>query len=237
MLKIVISLLVVNIFLFATSIFGVVTNVGLAYSDDKKLSLNDNVYVGFDIITKNNSRIVIKQPDKTIIAIGKNSQLKLLKSDEVKLKEGRSYFNIVGQTVAKLNKYKFKIKLKTAILGIRGTNFIVSNNNKHDGVILRKGKIKVISNNKEFEIYKQIHINGVKTLKDEFSQFLKKSNNDFNSFKDDAKYQFEKHTKSFDLKQNSSIVFDNNKIYKTTLNKQMIKEEFKQFDEFIGNKE
>jgi len=83
------------------------------------------------IYTHANSKVQIIFNDETIMSIGKNSQFSIdeyLEDD----KDPKASFSLfkgamraVTGKIGKINPKKFKVKTKTATIGIRGTNFIV----------------------------------------------------------------------------------------------------------------
>jgi flagellar biogenesis protein FliO len=86
------------------------------------------------VITKDNSKALVLLNDKTSITVGKNSDLgienfildlqKPAKS-EATFKFGKGIFRTITGQIGKINKEKFKIKTKSASIGIRGTVFLV----------------------------------------------------------------------------------------------------------------
>ena len=100
------------------------------------------------ISTDKNGKVQIVFNDKTIFTIGKNSTLDIADYlyDESKPKKNKAKFNVlkgafssITGKIGKLNKSKFKLKTKSASIGIRGT--IVKAN--QDVVMCTEGAITV----------------------------------------------------------------------------------------------
>lgn len=107
-----------------------------------------------DIIsTKDNSYVKVKLNDNTIISIGKNSALNIEEfvydaaipaSSKTNLNFFKGAFKTITGKIGKLNPSKFKLKTKTASIGIRGT-IIVGNQRK---IACTQGSITVSSGGK-----------------------------------------------------------------------------------------
>ena len=104
------------------------------------------------IKTNSKGKVQIVFSDKTIFTIGKNSTLDIADYlyDESKPKQNRAKFNVlkgafssITGRIGKLNKSKFKLKTKSASIGIRGT--IVKAN--QETIMCTEGAITVTTNN------------------------------------------------------------------------------------------
>ena len=104
------------------------------------------------IKTNSKGKVQILFVDKTIFTIGKNSTLDIADFlyDESKPKQNRAKFNVlkgafssITGRIGKLNKSKFKLKTKSASIGIRGT--IVKAN--QETIMCTEGAITVTTNN------------------------------------------------------------------------------------------
>jgi len=232
MLKLILLLLAIT--LYGADTFGLVKKIkGTVLSNNKVLKINDKVYVGFSIITKNHAKVVIKQANGNIITIGKNSQLLLTALDEVNNKKGSSYFNIVHSVSKRFGKHKFKIKIKMATIGIRGTNFIVTSNKENMNVLLRKGTLDIIATKGKFKVFKNEYKDFIKNQKAQLDNYNKNISDEFSEYKRKDQEGFEKYTKSVKLKQNTMLVFGSkNDVYKVKMDKEQIKKEFDSFDNF-----
>lgn len=104
------------------------------------------------ISTKKNAKAQILFSDKTVFTIGKNSTLDIAEYlyDETQPSKNKAQFNVlkgafssITGRIGKLNKSKFKLKTKSASIGIRGT--IVKAN--QDEIFCTEGAITVITEN------------------------------------------------------------------------------------------
>ncbi|MCV6607839.1 MAG: FecR family protein [Campylobacterales bacterium] len=212
---------------FASS-FGVVSKInGEAFftinKNKKTLQVGDKLLVGGFVHTGDKSRIVIKF-DKNVIVLGEKSQLKLDKKDYVVQKSGNIFYNI-SAVAKKISKEKFRIKTKTATIGIRGTNFIVDSSNKDEKILLREGKLNIASVDAEFKMY-------IKKEMDEFEAYKTSLEKEFKEFVDTNEHEFAAYKKEFELESNKFVYMKDGKVYQEEFSEE-VEEMFENFDEFI----
>ena len=103
------------------------------------------------IKTDKNGKVQIVFTDKTIFTVGKNSTLDIADYlyDEAQPKKNKAQFNVlkgafssITGRIGKLNKSKFKLKTKSASIGIRGTIVVAD----QDTVMCTEGLIDVTAN-------------------------------------------------------------------------------------------
>ena len=99
-------------------------------SQDIRVKLNLPIEKSDVISTKKNSNVIIRFDDQTIITVGKNSALSIEEYlyDEKDSKNSKTQFNFFKGTfksvtgaIGHLNPDKFRLKTRTANIGIRGT--------------------------------------------------------------------------------------------------------------------
>ena len=109
------------------------------------------------ITTKDNSNVIIKFNDNTIITVGKNSSLSIedYLYDTKSSANSRSTFKFLKGTfksvtgiIGKLNPEKFKLETKTANIGIRGTTVLAN----QEIVACTSGEISVSTKNKTLNL-------------------------------------------------------------------------------------
>lgn len=107
-------------------------NENFAYKAEKSLP----VFKGDTIVTKEKSLVRIKLNDGSITTLASSTSLTLSRSDYEPEKETRSTFINMGIgkarfVVSKMTNFinsKFNVKTKTAVVGVRGSDFIVISN-------------------------------------------------------------------------------------------------------------
>ena len=220
--------------LFSKEIFGEVFKLkGIAFANNKQLKECDKVFVG-DTITTKKAMIIIKQESKNTIIIGKDSKIVLEKEDTIKQEKANVFFDIVKSANNNMQKYRFNVILKTATMGIRGTNFIVNNTSNKEEILLREGKID-ISAKKEFKLYEKKLEDEFNEFKAEFESYKQEVDSEFMQYKQKQNYEFVKMVKEFSIQEGSSITLSGDGAYDKKLSKTEIKKRFSEFDSFLQN--
>jgi hypothetical protein len=108
------------------------------------------------IKTYDKTKLQLMFKDKTRITIGKNSQFSVEdylfdeeKPNKVKatFRFSKGLFRTISGKIGKLNKNKFKIKVKSATIGIRGTEFVVLVTKSNTKISVSHGAIYFTKNN------------------------------------------------------------------------------------------
>lgn len=156
--------IIILTFMLITSLFA---NIGQIVAIKGKISVNEKIVnVGYflnkgdSVVSTSESRAQIELIDKTIITIGSNSKLNIddYVYDETTPSNNKASFgfmegsfkSITGK-IGKLNKERFKLKTKSASIGIRGTT-IVGN---QEFIACTDGEISVTANGVTVNVKKQ----------------------------------------------------------------------------------
>lgn len=115
------------------------------------------------ISTQVNSKIKITFIDNTIVTIGKESSLNIeeyifntsTKEAKTELNVLKGAFHTITGEIGKVNPDKFKLKTKSASIGIRGTEFYGDENR----IICTQGRIIVLSNSVSVDVPSGNYIN------------------------------------------------------------------------------
>lgn len=227
--------LLLSSFLFSKEIFGEITYLkGDVTLNNKLITTPQTLYIKDVIQTKNNGKVKILQTNGSIIKIGRDSILKLSSFDEVEQPKGNSYFKVLKGITKFNSKFKMKIKMKSASIGIRGTNFVV-NNSDIESILLRKGQLEIIANENKFKVFKEKQKDESfdQDFQDEFSSFDTELEDEFNSFTKEITYEFDQFTKSMQMNEKEVISINNkNELYAKSLTELDLEKAFKEFDGF-----
>ncbi len=166
-----------------------------------KVILGLEIKEGDLITTSKRGSLVIKLIDGSSVVVDVNSAIHFLATDLFQQKKGKIFYKITSRTA----KNSLKIKTPFAIIGIKGTTFII-NATQDESVILKEGLIGIKSIKEEFELYR-------KTLQEEFNNYASGQELEFEKFKnsldEDIVREF---TKEFDLESGNRISFNGNKV-------------------------
>jgi predicted nuclease with TOPRIM domain len=111
------------------------------------------------------------------------------------------------------------IKTRAATIGVRGTTFIISENNEQNGesVALKEGLLQIESNGPAFEIHK-------KRIPDEFEQFKleqqkqrQELQDEFERYKQQTMQEFVEYRREFTLRPNRVINLSGYRVDETAM--------------------
>ncbi len=213
----------------ASSVIGVVKKVDGSVKvthkgSFKKSNVKDGleIQVGDLFTTSKKSTAVIKLVDGSILALDSSSTLNFASDKDAEQTSGKIFYKITSRNA----KNSLKIKTPFAIIGIKGTTFVV-NASEESSVTLKEGLIGVKSIKEEFELYR-------KNVQAQFNNFMKEQNSAFEKFKQVQNPGFAEITKEFDLKAGNRISFDGNKVNEKDLDKEDDKE-FSYFEKLVNS--
>ncbi len=224
MMKLFIALLV-GTGVFAASL-GIVQKVdGIVKVKNKdsikksKVKKGDAIQPGDILSTFRNSHAVLKLADNSNVVVGERSVIVFDDALDFAQNGGKVYYKITSKDL----KNKLKIKTKFAIIGIKGTTFIVSADINSSYVALKEGLIGVQSIKEEFQLYK-------KKVMSEFEAFKKQQEEGFEKFKKEQEEYIVMMTKEFDLEAGNVVSFSGQKAIENPLKSD---EEFKTFEQML----
>jgi len=180
------------------------------------------------IVTKKGSRAVVQFSDGTLSVLDQKSSLRIEKTSWFSHIGGKIYF-----TFKKVFGPPRKIQSKFATIGIRGTTFIVYDDENGEGIALQEGELEIESPEGEFEIHKQKVVDDFAAFKQQAKEKQETMKNEFSEYKKQITKDFVEYKKSFTLEANRVIRFDGKRVDETEMGDN-VKAEFASFEEEAG---
>jgi len=177
------------------------------------------IQAGDIISTYRNSYAVLKLADNSDVVVAQRSVIAFEDALDFKQNGGKIYYKITSKDV----KNKLKIKTNFAIIGIKGTTFIVSADKNSSYVALKEGLIGIASIKEEFQLYK-------KKVMSEFESFMKRQQEGFEKYKKEQEEYIMTMTKQFDLQAGNVVSFSGEKAIENPLKN---KQEFESFEQLL----
>ena len=156
MKKIILILLFISNFLLANNIGKIVSFNGEAtiLREGKTIQVDKNSAFQKDdtLNTKENTKLQILFLDETIISIGQNSTLKINnylfeeKNTKAEFTMAKGIFRTITGKIGKIAPENFKLKTKSASIGIRGTQIVVALENNNEKIFCTEGQIEIKNN-------------------------------------------------------------------------------------------
>ena len=163
---------------------------------DEVLNENDT------IVTKQGARIVVQFEDGALSVLDEKSRLRVEKTSWFSYLGGKVYF-----TFKKVFGEPRRVKTRAATIGVRGTTFIISENDEHNGesVALKDGLLQVESTGPAFEIHKKKEMDEFAQFKQQHQQAKQAMQNEFEQYKKQTQKEFVEYRRVFTLQPNRVI--------------------------------
>ena len=184
-----------------------------------KVKQGYEIMPGDIISTFRHAHAVLKLADKSSVVLDERSVIAFDSALDWKQKSGKVYYKITSKDV----KNKLKIKTNFAIIGIKGTTFVVGADTNDSYVALKEGLIGVASIKEEFQLYK-------KKVMSEYEAYVKQQQEGFEKFKKEQEEYVMTMTKEFDLEAGHVVSFSGEKAIENPLQS---KEEFERFEQML----
>ena len=188
-----------------------------------KVKAGLEIKAGDLIITSKSAFAEIKLKDGSEVVLDESSSILFSSAYNAEQNDGKIYYQISSRSA----KNSLKIKTPFAIIGIKGTTFIVNATKDASSVALKEGLIGVASIKEEFELYR-------KEVKKQFEDFMAQQQAAYDEYKQVQRPGFVEKTKEFDLHQKRTVSFDGNKASEREWTKED-DEEFKYFEELMSS--
>jgi hypothetical protein len=177
------------------------------------------------VTTSRNGAVIIKLKDKSVITLASNAILQINSQNEIDQQQGKILYHVTSRDA----KNHLKIKTSFAIIGIKGTTFVLDAS-KNASLTLKEGLVSVTSIKEKFELYR-------KKVQEEFNNYVSSQQSAFEQYKNaQNRYAIAEPTKKFDLKAGNRISFNGKKVNEDAWSKQDDKEfeEFKKLANSMG---
>jgi hypothetical protein len=117
------------------------------------------------IVTKTETKVQLIMKDETIITIGPSSYFKIdsysfenSKKNTLNVQLKHGFFRAITGKIGKIAPERFKIRTKSATIGIRGTDFGAYVGEQSEYIGCFNGKIDVLTKDKTFEVDKSMMV-------------------------------------------------------------------------------
>lgn len=182
-----------------------------------------DLYVSDIVRTKKDSKAFLTLTDNSKLVLDENSIIHFNGVKQISAEKGIVLFDIKKQGDLK----GLKITTKTAVIGIKGTQFIIDTNSNSLKLYMKEGLVNVEAINEgTFEH----HIKDKQSYKD----YLKDMFTSFSEYKQKQQEEFVEFVKSIDVPENKAISINGNILEDIPI-PDHIQEQFKLLDELTSN--
>ncbi len=187
-----------------------------------KLKVGSQLKKGDLVTTSKKATAVIKLLDGSTLVLDVSSTLHFASANLAEQKEGKIFYKITSRDA----KNSLKVKTPFAIIGIKGTTFIV-NAGDDSSVKLKEGLVGIQSIKEEFELYR-------KAVQAEYNKYLSDQEAAYQKYLNEQNKGAAEMTKEFDLQAGNTISFDGQKVNEQAWTKED-DVEFERFEKMIGS--
>ncbi len=175
------------------------------------------------VVTSDNGTAVIRFNDGSMSVMSEKSSLRVEKTNWLSHIGGKIYF-----TFRKVFGKKRNVRTPFATIGVRGTTFIVFDDEDGQGVSLQEGLVEVESQAEAFEIHRVREMDEFEQFKQQMEERRKQMRSEFDSYKKDMAREFVEYRKEFTLMPERTLRFDGNRVDES----RFTGEEEKAFEDF-----
>ncbi len=184
-----------------------------------KVKVGQELKEGDLVTTSRKGKAAIKLKDGSSIVLDVSSSVHFASNNAINQKGGRVFYNITSRDA----KNSLKVKTPFAIIGIKGTTFVINSSEKKKSVALKEGEIGVASaTSQSFELFR-------KEVLAQYNAYINEQMAGFDKFKGVKKLK-PLITKEFDLEAGNVISFEGNVVKESGWNSA----EDAEFDDFEG---
>jgi len=176
------------------------------------------------IVTKKNAGIVVQFDDGTLSILDEKSRLRVERTSWFSYLGGKVYF-----TFKKIFGEPRQVKMRAATIGIRGTTFIIVENNQGESIALKEGVLKIKSNGAMFEVHKGKTMDEFNQFKQQHQQAKQDMKNEFEQYKKQTADEFIEYRQQFVMQENQVIMLSGYRVDESIMNEKN-KTDFESFE-------
>ncbi len=163
--------------------------------------------------------------DKLVLM--ENSVLYIEGIDRLNFEKGRVIFQIRKRGESR----GLKVRVRSVIIGIKGTRFLVDAEGDKIGIFLKDGYLTVRKMVGEFIRYRKKEEEEYEEFKREIEEGIRKEKKEYEKFKEETEKEFREFVKEFELKPGSAVIIEGSEVRDIEIPPE-VEEEFKLLDMF-----
>lgn len=180
------------------------------------------------IVTAEGGNAIVRFNDGVLSVLDEKSSLQVEKTRWLSHLGGTIYF-----TFRKVFGEPRQVKTKFATLGIRGTTFIIYDDDSGQGVALQEGLLDIESPGEAFEIHRQQELDEFEDFKRKTLQQQQDMRQEYADYSKQMQREFVEYKKSFTLQPNHMIWFDGARVEDSAIDEN-VNAEFENFEAIAG---
>lgn len=173
----------------------------------KKINVTKGTKIlkGDMVTTTSTASALLKLIDGSKLVLDKSSSIYFENLNKAEQKSGSVYYKITSRTAGN----SLDVKTPFAIIGIKGTTFIVNAEQEDSSIALKEGKIGISSMKEEFELYR-------KKVLEEFNNYKNEQQAAYEAYLRELAGEKPELVKSFDLTAGNRVSFNDKKVVESS---------------------
>lgn len=173
------------------------------------------------VTTSSSATALLKLVDGSNVVLDKSSSILFANINQAEQKSGSVYYKITSRSANN----SLDVKTPFAIIGIKGTTFIVNSDEGDKSIALKEGKIGIASMKEEFELYR-------KKVLEEFNNYKNQQEAAYEQYLRELAGEKPQIVKEFDLNAGNKVSFNEKKVVESSFNNDT-NASFNHFDDII----
>jgi hypothetical protein len=173
------------------------------------------------VTTSSSATALLKLVDGSNVVLDKSSSILFANINQAEQKSGSVYYKITSRSANN----SLDVKTPFAIIGIKGTTFIVNSDEGDKSIALKEGKIGIASMKEEFELYR-------KKVLEEFNNYKNQQEAAYQQYLRELAGEKPQIVKEFDLNAGNKVSFNEKKVVESSFNNDT-NASFNHFDDII----
>lgn len=172
----------------------------------ERIAENHIIYEKDIVMTQSRSSATLEVVDGSRIVLAERARLEARAAEQFFQQEGIAYFDVSRRT----GETRFAVDTKFAMIGVKGTEFIVNAEPFSGRIALNEGEIEIINpNDEEYAITERQPLS--------YEDFARQRMQDFSSYKKKIVEEFTEYKKSFSLEAGKRLIFNGNRVQQDDL--------------------
>ena len=160
-----------------------------------KAKEHQKLYGGDMVLSYRGAHAIVILADGSKVVLDESASMRF-SLNEVEQKSGAVYYEIHHRNA----KHALKVKTEFAIIGIKGTTFIVNANVQNESVALQEGNIEVKSPEAAYRLYRD-------KVEADFEAYQNKQNQGFEAYKNRQNEKIESYVQAFEMQAGKVVNF------------------------------
>jgi len=161
------------------------------------------------------------------LVLMENSILYIEGIDRLNFEEGRAVFQIRKRGESE----GLKVRVRSVIIGVKGTRFLVSSEEDRIGIFLKDGYLTVRKMIGEFIRYRKREEEEYEEFKKEIEEGIRREREEYEEFKRETEREFREFVKEFELRPGQAVLIDGSEVRDIEIPPR-VEEEFRLLDMF-----